>query len=158
MRDEIAALEKGQEALSLAEAIGDRQAVCESRLILAEAHLSSGDLSECAAELQKVSEQASDSSTDLHFTGEAQRLYGKLAMLQGDPDAAAQHFGRSVSIFDMLGDRYRAARAHYELGRAYAIVQPNRAIEHLTRAVNTFRELGARMDLIRAEEALASLD
>jgi hydrogenase-4 transcriptional activator len=158
MRDETEALAKGREALALAVTIGDRQAICESRLILAEAHLSSGDLANCAAELQLVTEQASGSQTDLNFTGEAQKLYGKLAMAQGDPGAAAQHFGRSVSIFDMLGDRYRGARAHYELGRAYAVTQPSRAIEHLTRAVNTFRELGAPIDLSSAEEALARLD
>ena len=158
MRDETAALDNGQEALSLAETIGDRQAICDSRLILAEAYLSSADLAGCAAELQKVTEHSGDSPIDLNFTGEAQRLYGRLSMLQDDPGAAAQHFGRSVSIFDMLGDRYRAARAHYELGRAYALAQPGRAVEHLTRAVNTFRELGAPMDLSRAETALVTLD
>jgi tetratricopeptide (TPR) repeat protein len=158
LRDETGALANGAEALLIAETIGDRPAICESHLILAEAHLSSGDLDNCAAELQKVTEQASDSPADLNFTGEAQRLYGRLAMAQADPGAAAQHFGRSVSIFDMLGDRYRAARAHYELGRAYAVVQPSRAIEHLTRAANTFRELGAPIDLGHAEEALAARD
>ncbi|HVS21656.1 MAG TPA: sigma 54-interacting transcriptional regulator, partial [Pyrinomonadaceae bacterium] len=81
-----------------------------------------------------------------------------LAMVSGDAATAAQHFGRSVSIFDLLGDRYRSARAHYELGRAYAIAQPERAAEHLSRAVNIFRELGARLDLGRAEEAAAALD
>jgi len=58
----------------------------------------------------------------------------------------------------MLGDRYRAARAHSELGRAYAVSQPSRAIEHLSRAVNAFRELGARLDQTRAEAVLANLD
>src|SRR5258707_891708 len=81
-----------------------------------------------------------------------------LGMGRGDASTAAQHFGRSVSIFDMLGDRYRSARAHYELGRAYAIAQPERAAEHLTRAVNIFRELGAHLNLRRAEEAAAALD
>jgi predicted unusual protein kinase regulating ubiquinone biosynthesis (AarF/ABC1/UbiB family) len=57
----------------------------------------------------------------------------------------------------MLGDRYRAARAHLELGRAYAIIRPERAGEHLSRALNTFRELGARIDLTRAEEELREL-
>ena len=156
--DEAGALKNGREAFEIAEAIGDRQAICESRLILAEANLSSGDLDNCLSELQKVTAQASDSAADMNFTGEAQRLYGKLAMAQGDPGAAAQHFGRSVSIFDMLGDRYRAARAHYELGRAYALVQPSRAVEHLTRAANTFRELGAPIDLGRAEQALVGVD
>src|SRR5258708_39001730 len=79
-------------------------------------------------------------------------------MGRGDAATAAQHFGRSVSIFDLLGDRYRSARAHFDLGHAYAIAQPERAAEHLTRAVNIFRELGAHLNLSRAEEAAAALD
>jgi transcriptional regulator with GAF, ATPase, and Fis domain len=156
--NESEALAKGQEALAIAETIGDRQAICESHLIMAQAHLSRGELAECSAQLQQATEQAADSNADMNFTGEVQRLHGKLAIAQSDPAAAAQHFGRSVSIFDMLGDRYRAARAHSELGCAYATTQPTRAIEHLTRAVNTFRELGARLDLTLAEEALATVD
>jgi len=151
------ALAKAREALTLAETIGDRQAICESRLIAAEAHLSTGNLDECSRELDRVSEATTDSATDLGFTGEAHRLDGMLNMARGDAAAAAQHFGSSVSIFDMLGDRYRAARAHLELGRAYATMLPDRAGEHLSRALNTFRELGARLDLSRAEEELTDL-
>jgi hypothetical protein len=58
-------------------------------LILAEARLSLGDLAECAAELQRVTEQTSDSPADLNFSGEAQRVYGRLAMIEGDAAAAA---------------------------------------------------------------------
>ncbi|HEV7395545.1 MAG TPA: sigma 54-interacting transcriptional regulator [Pyrinomonadaceae bacterium] len=158
MGDLASGLAKSEEAFSLAEAIGDRQAICESLLILADGHLTSENYVSAEAELQRVTEESSESPTDLNLAGEAQRLSGKLSMAQGDPGAAAQHFGRSVSIFDMLGDRYRGARAHYELGRAYAVTQPARAIEHLTRAVNTFRELGASIDLVSAEKALANLD
>ncbi|MDT5121183.1 MAG: hypothetical protein QOC96_665 [Acidobacteriota bacterium] len=158
MDDAESALENGRRALDLAASIGDRQAVCESRLILAEAHLLSGDLAACSEELQQVTEQTTDSATDLGFAGEAQRLHGLLAMAHEDSTLAAQHFARSVSIFEMLGDRYRGTRAHYELGRAYAATQPERAAEHLARAVHTFRELGARLDLERAEEALSALD
>ncbi len=156
--DQAGALANGEEALTLAELIGDRQATCESRLILAESHLAAGDLDVCDSELHRFTQEASHLPTDLNFSGDAQRLYGKLAMARRDHGVAAQHFGRSVSIFDMLGDRYRAARAHYELGRTYAITQPVRAIEHLTRAVNTFRELGAPIDLAAAETALVQLD
>src|ERR1041385_6333042 len=151
------ALSKAKEALTLAENIGDRPAVCESRLIAAEAYLSMHQVDECGRELQRVSEETTDSATDLGFTGEAHRLNGMLNMARGDAAAAAQHFGSSVSIFDMLGDRYRAARAHLELGRAYAVIRPERAGEHLSRALNTFRELGARIDLTRAEEELREL-
>src|ERR1044072_8245399 len=151
------ALQKSQEALLLAETIGDRQAICESRLIAAEAHLLTRNFDESAKELQHVTSETTDSATDLSFSGEARRLAGRLSMARSDPSAAAQHFGSSVSIFDMLGDRYRSARAHLELGRAYAIIRPERAGEHLSRALNTFRELGARLDLSRAEEELRDL-
>jgi len=155
--DPAKALTKAGEALTLAEAIGDRQAICESRLIAAEAHLLSRGHDECERELQVVSAETTDSATDLGFTGEAHRLYGMLNMARLDAAAAAQHFGSSVSIFDMLGDRYRSARAHLELGRAYANILPERAGEHLSRALNTFKELGARLDLSRAEEELRDL-
>ncbi|HEX6716372.1 MAG TPA: sigma 54-interacting transcriptional regulator [Pyrinomonadaceae bacterium] len=151
------ALTQAKEALNLAEIIGDRQANCESRLIAAEAHLLNRDLDECSRELQHVAAETTDSATDLGITGEAHRLNGMLNMARDDAAAAAQHFGSSVSIFDMLGDRYRAARAHLELGRAYAVIRPDRAGEHLSRALNTFRELGARIDLSRAEEELRDL-
>src|SRR5215216_5560554 len=155
--DPSSALTKAGEALNLAETIGDRQGICESHLIAAEAHLLTGELEECSRELQCVSEETTDSPTDLAFTGEAHRLNGILNMARNDAASAAQHFGSSVSIFDMLGDRYRAARAHLELGRAYATILPDRAGEHLSRALNTFRDLGARLDLSRAEEELRDL-
>src|SRR5215213_1484430 len=155
--DPANALAKAREALNLAELIGDRQGICESRLIAAEAYLKTHELEDCNRELQHVTAETSDATTDLNFTGEAHRLNGMLNMARGDAESAAQHFGSSVSIFDMLGDRYRAARAHLELGRAYAIIRPERAGEHLSRALNTFRELGARIDLTRAEEELREL-
>ena len=54
--DSANALAKAKEALTLAEQIGDRQAICESRLIAAEAHLQTRAYDECAAELQRVGE------------------------------------------------------------------------------------------------------
>ncbi len=158
INDPTKALAKAREALTLAETIGDRQAICESRLIAGEAHLLLQDFDQTAEELQRVSAETTDSATDLGFTGEAHRLYGMLGMVRNDAAAAAQHFGSSVSIFDMLGDRYRAARAHLELGRAYTTILPERAGEHLSRALTTFRELGARLELTRAEEELRDLD
>ncbi|MFS8086004.1 MAG: sigma 54-interacting transcriptional regulator, partial [Acidobacteriota bacterium] len=153
--DAVVVLKK---ALELAEQIGDRQAICESRLLLIEASLEHGETEESAANLKSLAQLITDSPTDLLLAGEAQRLHGLIELARGDAALAAQHFGRSVSIFDMLGDRYRSARAHYELGRANVTAQPERAAEHLSRAVNTFRELGAKLDLSRAEEAADALD
>jgi hydrogenase-4 transcriptional activator len=151
------ALQTAKQAQELAQEIGDRQAICESHLLLAEAYLQSGNEDECSANLHSVLELVTDSPADFHIAGEAQRLQGRLEMVRSEAASAAQHFGRSVSIFDLLGDRYRSARAHYELGRAYTLTQPDRAEEHLTRALNIFRELGARLDIERVEEATEAL-
>ncbi len=156
MEDHARVVAKATEALKLAESIGDRQAISESHLILAEVYLRNGNIEKCTAQLENIGDTTE--SSDLSFAGESHRLFGMLAMVESDFSSAAQHFGSSVSIFDMLGDRYRAARAHSELGRAYASSQPSRAIEHLSRAVNAFRELGAKLDQTRAEATLANLD
>ncbi|HEV2799134.1 MAG TPA: sigma 54-interacting transcriptional regulator [Pyrinomonadaceae bacterium] len=152
------ALAHGTRALEYAERIGDRQAVCDSRLLLGETYLRRGDLARCEEQLNPVLAETADTSADLAVSGEAQRLHGLLSLARGDALLAAQHFGRSVSIYEMLGDRYRSARSRYDLGRAYADAQPERAHECLTRAAETFRQLGARRDIAQAEEALSALD
>ncbi|HZT57192.1 MAG TPA: sigma 54-interacting transcriptional regulator [Pyrinomonadaceae bacterium] len=152
------ALDMGVRALELAERIGDRQAVCESNLLLAEARLQNGEAEACAALLEKVSEEVADSATDIAVSGEAQRIYGLLALEQKDATLASHHFGRCLSISELTGDRYRTARAHYLLGRALAVAQPARATEHLGLAAHAFRELGAKLDLERAEEFLEDFE
>ncbi len=152
------ALTTAKDALELAVKIGDRQAICESRVLLAEAFLECHETEECSASLQGLAELITDSPADLLVAGEAQRVSGLLEMSRSDAESAAQHFGRSVSIFDLLGDRYRAARARYELGRAYGSGQPERAAEQLALAANTFRKLGARLDLEKAETAAQALE
>ena len=151
---EAEALATAQRARELAERIGDRQAIHESQLLIAESALQSGNLDYCESNLQPVAEHTNDSAADLGLAGEAQRLLGLLAMARSDTSLAVQNFGRCASIFDLVGDRYRSARAHADLGRAAALAQPEIAAEHLTRAINAFRELGARVDLERAEAAL----
>jgi DNA-binding NtrC family response regulator/tetratricopeptide (TPR) repeat protein len=153
------AIVEGEGALALAERIGDRQAICESQLLLAEAHLQTGSLVACETILKKILAETNDTATDLAVVGEAQRIHGMLSLRQEDATLAAHHFGRSQSIFEMLGDRYRSARGHYWLGEAFALSsQAERAAEHFGLAVHTFRELGARLDLERAEASLAALE
>lgn len=151
------AIEQGEIALRIAESIGDRQAMREAHLLLAEANLDCGEAESCRRHLQTVVESTSNKFIELANVGEAQRIHGILALAQADHALAAHHFGRSVSIFEMLGDRYRSAVAHYWLGRTYVVNHPEKAIEHLSSAASVFRELGAKPYLARAEEALRGL-
>src|SRR5262245_11395469 len=104
------ALSAASRAMELAQEIGDRQAICESHLLLAEAYLESGDQQQSDESLQAVLKLVKDRKSDLHIAGEAQRIVGLLEMAKSEAASAAQHFGRSVSIFDLIGDRYRSAR------------------------------------------------
>ena len=158
MGDAATALNYGQQALQVGEHIGDRQAICESRLLLSDAYLHLNLIDQCAIELADVASRTADSSADLAVVGELERLQGHLAIAQSDHAKATQHFGRCVSIFEMLGDRYHGALAHYGLGCAYAKRQPEKAEEHLRSAIRTFEQLGAELDLAKSESALAALD
>ncbi len=152
------AVKCGHEALALAESIGDRQAQCESCLLLAESYLRIDQVDTCIDLLKRVSEEATESAADVGLIGEAERLNGLVALNKGDATLAAQHFGRSLSIFEMLGDRYRSAIASEVLGGAYARTSPRRALEKLGSALQTFRELGAQPDVARVERSRAELD
>src|SRR5215212_7483849 len=157
LRDE--ALERGGEVLALAERIGDHRGISDARLLLAEARLMRGELDECSELLARVSEGSDATTADLFISGETQRLQGLLALAQHDASRAVHHFGRSLSIFEMLGDRYRTARAHFLLGRAYAsTAQRDHAGEHLGLAAHTFRELGAKLDLKLADDFIEEFE
>ncbi len=155
------AMTQANSALTLAELIGNREAICESRLLLAEASLKIGRLAEVNDELEKLDELITESEADCLLAGENQRLHGLLELDQGHASLAAQHFGRSVSIFDLLGDRFRSARAHYELGRAYAIARSGNAAEHfscdkhLSRTGRATLPLAGRGSCGRARQSLA---
>ncbi|MDT5293401.1 MAG: hypothetical protein QOJ76_281, partial [Acidobacteriota bacterium] len=154
-----AALDIGGQVLTLAESIGDHRGICDACLLLAETRLLRGEADECGALVARVTEEADTTTTDLAISGAAQRVHGLLALEREDAPLAVHHFGRCLSISEMLGDRYRTAGAHHLLGRAYASAsQPERAAEHLGLAVHTFSELGAKLDLVRAEESIEEFE
>jgi DNA-binding NtrC family response regulator/tetratricopeptide (TPR) repeat protein len=150
------ALEKARQALLLGEKIGDRQAICESRLLRAEALLQDDQLERSAEELRLVIEETKDSPDDLAISGNAYRMQGLLALAQRDYTRAVHYFGRCISVFEMFGDVYRSAWARYLQGCAYARSQPERAPEQLQQAIAIFRKLGAQLALTEAEQVLYS--
>jgi len=148
------ALATAREVFDLAQNIRDSESSGDASLLIAESHLVGGKLDETAKHLAQPSSHSSDSLTALVLNGEQQRLHGLLELARDNAAAAVQHFGRCLSIFELLGDKYRVGRSHFDLGRAYGMAQPELATEHLTRAVNIFRELGAKLDFQRAKAAL----
>jgi DNA-binding NtrC family response regulator len=90
--------------------------------------------------------------------GEFLRLRGRLHAAAGRSTEAYHDFGQSVSVFDLLGERYQAGLSYLELGRlAAAAGARSRATRHLTDAVAVFESLGAAPDLGEARDALANV-
>ncbi|MBA3297111.1 MAG: sigma 54-interacting transcriptional regulator [Acidobacteria bacterium] len=90
--------------------------------------------------------------------GEFLRLRGRLHALASRATEAYHDFGQSVSVFELLGERYQAALGYLELGRlAAAAGARSRATRYLTEAHKLFEVLGAA-EVIEAASLSASLD
>ncbi|MEZ5290402.1 MAG: sigma 54-interacting transcriptional regulator [Vicinamibacterales bacterium] len=88
--------------------------------------------------------------------GEFVRLRGLIAAADGRPNEAYHDIAQSVSVFDLIGERYQAAISHLALGRlAREAGARSIADRHLQRALEEFTALGSRRDLQEAERRLA---
>jgi len=129
----------------------------QAELIAAEALLASGRRDEADQRLQAVSSlipAAGMSST----WGEFLRLRGRLHAQAGRATEAYHDLGQSVSVFDLLGERYQAGLSHLELGKlAAAAGARSRASRYLLDALAIFEALDARPDLDEARAAIEAM-
>ena len=89
--------------------------------------------------------------------GEFLRLRGRLHAAANRPTEAYHDLGQSVSVFDLLGERYQAGLSYLELGRlAAAAGARSRATRYLSDAAGIFESLGAVPDLEEARSALTA--
>jgi DNA-binding NtrC family response regulator len=89
--------------------------------------------------------------------GEYLRLRGELHARNGRPADAYHDVAQSVTLLDLLGERYQAALSHLALGRLVAQTGArSMAEQHLTTALGIFEQLGAERDVAdtRAAELL----
>jgi DNA-binding NtrC family response regulator/tetratricopeptide (TPR) repeat protein len=90
--------------------------------------------------------------------GEFLRLRGRLHARAGRATEAYHDFGQSVSVFELLGERYQAALGSLELGRlAAAAGARSRATRFLSDARRLFESLGAVPELAEVEAVLSRI-
>lgn len=90
--------------------------------------------------------------------GEFLRLRGRLHAEAGRPTEAYHDLGQSVSVFDLLGEKYQAGLSYLELGKlAGAAGARSRATRYLADAIAIFESLDAQPDLQEARAALAGM-
>jgi hydrogenase-4 transcriptional activator len=90
--------------------------------------------------------------------GEFLRLRGRLHAAAGRLTEAYHDFGQSVSVFDVLGERYQAGLSYLELGRLAASAGArSRATRYLTDASSLFESVSASPELAEARLALEAV-
>ena len=123
-------------------------------LIAVEALLALGKPAEAQAQLDAIAPRIQPSAMSGTW-GEFLRLRGRLHAAGGRATEAYHDFGQSVSVFELLGERYQVALGNLELGRLSASAGArSRAIRYLTEASRIFETLNAAPDRAEAESAL----
>jgi DNA-binding CsgD family transcriptional regulator len=108
----------------------------------------------CAAALAQI---ATDAGQDEAMSALSHSL-GELALLDGKPEQAAEHFGRAVGLLRTLGAPFERTESQRRAAAALAIVgRRKEAVEHLVAAHRTARRLGARVLVQQAVDGLIAL-
>src|SRR3954465_1450823 len=131
--------------------------VMQAELIAAEALLASGKLEEAETQLANVTRQLSGAGMTSVW-GEFPRLRGRIHAQSGRATEAYHDLGQSVSVFDLLGERYQAGLSHLELGKLAASAGArSRATRYLNDALAIFEFLDAQPDLQDARGAITTM-
>jgi tetratricopeptide (TPR) repeat protein len=149
----IDALEKG-----LAAARSSR-AVEEQALIgfeLAHALAEDGDLAKARDHLE-AAEAATPLDPALNLMARALYTRGVIHARAQEPGEAGRCFGQSLSIFQTIGDPYRAALCHEAIGvLRMSQLRHESALAHLEEARSGFARIGSVIELNRLETRLES--
>src|SRR5262249_14771442 len=87
--------------------------------------------------------------------GEFLRLRGRLQAAAGQAIEAYHDFGQSVSVFELVGERYQAGLSYLELGRPGAgSGARSRATRYLADAAGLFESLGAAPELAETRSTI----
>ncbi|MGH9372707.1 MAG: sigma-54 interaction domain-containing protein, partial [Vicinamibacterales bacterium] len=154
------ALRRGEDraALAIANDIASSEApagyAVQAELIAIETLLASGACRESQERLENVARRIQPNSMSGTW-GEFLRLRGRMRAASGRGTDAYHDFGQSVSVFDLLGERYQAGLSYLELGRLAASAGArSRATRYLSDAQTLFESLGAAPDLAETRAAL----
>jgi DNA-binding NtrC family response regulator/tetratricopeptide (TPR) repeat protein len=128
-----------------------------AELTAVEALLAQGRTADAQARIDAIETRIQPGSMSGTW-GEFLRLRGRLHAGAGRTTEAYHDFGQSISVFELLGERYQAGLGALELGRLAATAGArSRATRYLGEARRLFDALGATSERAEAEAVLASL-
>lgn len=128
-----------------------------SYLVLAEMHMRRKEF-RTAEDFLKMARAKLDQQVDLELSGIAQRVLGKMKMVQNDLPAARSALAQSISYLRTAKSEYHLALAELEMGTLLLrLGDKAQARDNLQRSARAFAVLGLQKLGERAEELLAQL-
>lgn len=129
----------------------------QAGLVACEALLAGDHLHEASEHLSDLGSRIDPASMP-GLWGEFLRVRGSLHARLRKPTEAYHDLSQSVSVFDLLGERYQAGLSQLALGAlAGSAGARSRARKHLSEAAAIFESLGAQPDLADARDAALSI-
>ena len=149
-------------ALSQAEEIFQASAAppsdsLQGGLVAAEAMLAAGRLVDAGDRLIAIGSRLEPANMP-GIWGEFLRVRGTLSAKLGRVSEAYHDLSQSVSVFELLGERYESGLSQLALGSlAGGVGAKSRARKHLAEAAAIFETLGAKPDLAEARDAALNI-
>lgn len=158
------ALRRGEAARALATAAQITAAegvpaayATQAELIAVEALLAAGRRDEAEQRLTMVGD-VMPAAAMTSVWGEFLRLRGRVHAEAGRPTEAYHDLGQSVSVFDLLGEKYQAGLSYLALGKLSGVAGArSRATRYLSDALAIFESLDAQPDLEDTRAAMAGM-
>lgn len=127
----------------------------EAALVAVEALVLSGQGGPAATRMAEVEGRVDPRAAPAAW-GEYLRLRGLIEAADGRPNEAYHDIAQSVSVYELIGERYQAAVSHLALGRlARDAGARSVADRHLQQARDAFVTLGSSRDLADVERRLS---
>ncbi len=157
-REPALAIEAFEKGLAAAR---ERGAIEEQVLIgleLAQAFAESGDLTRARQQLE-TAEAATSLDPALNLMARALYTRGQIHVAANEHGEASRAFSQSLSIFQTIGDPFRAALCHAAIGELrLSQRRPESARAHMEEARAVFAKMGAMVELHNVEAKLATTD
>jgi class 3 adenylate cyclase len=142
--DEAAARAGYSDVIALGERLGDGVNPAPARLHLAVLEATRGEIAAAEEQVARARETIEGPEDHRALVGVLARAEGALAAARGDWPAAAQHFERSLEIFQRFGVPFEEAETRIVWGNALRRSgDRRRAPEQLDRALEIYRRVGA---------------
>jgi DNA-binding NtrC family response regulator/tetratricopeptide (TPR) repeat protein len=146
-----------RESLAICDRMGDPRGRAAAQLCLIEAQLALGEVTEAQALLQEITAEVERIDTT-NLVGHLREVTGGVALATQQTSAALRAFKQTISIREVMGDRYRLGLAQFYLGQTHAQRgETALAAAALTTAHTIFQELNAQPMLARTIEAQQNL-